>query len=315
MSNFNAVFLYAGQGSQKVGMGKDFYDNFEEYRKFFDQTLASLNLDFDPKKLMFEGPIEELSKTEYTQSCMALHAAALTHLLKMSGVTPKAAGGLSLGEYGALYAAEVFDAKEYVEITAFRGRVMMEAAKGIECSMSAILGLDPKTIEEECSAYSDGYVTVANYNCPGQTVICGEEKAVAAVEASLKDKGAKRCVRLNVSGPFHTKFMKPAGDRLEELFKKMDFKTPKLPVALNVTGQLCTDEDIKEMLVKQVQSSVRMEEDLRRFLENGEDTFVEIGPGNTVSGFLKKTARDMKKDVKIYSIDTISDFDKLLGEL
>ena len=305
----STVFLYAGQGSQKVGMGKDFYDNYETYRDFVD----SVKLDFDFKELMFNGPLEKLSQTEYTQGCMAVHAAGVTKLLLENGIKPEAACGLSLGEYGALYAAEVFDAETYVNITAFRGRVRMEAAKGCQCSMSAILGLEPGVVKEECDACSNGFVTVANYNCPGQYVICGDENAVTDTEERLKARGAKRCVRLNVSGPFHTKYMEPAGAALREYLEKIELNKPQIPVALNVTGSLYNGENLVDNLEKQVCNSVQLESDLRALINAGGDRFIEIGPGNAVSGFLRKTAKAMGVEVSVVSIDSVEDFKKLIG--
>lgn len=305
------VFIYAGQGSQKVGMGKDFYDEYPTYKEFID----SLDLSFDFKSLMHEGPIEELSKTENTQACMSAFAAGVTMLLNENGIKPDAACGLSLGEYGALYSAGVFTAEEYVKLTEFRGNVMMDAAKGHVCSMSAIIGAETSLVEETCNEYTgDAFITVANYNCPGQVVICGDEEGVASVEEMLKAKGVRRCIRLNVSGPFHTKYMKPAGDRLAEYFSKMNFNTPAIPVALNVTGEYYKDgDDIKELLVKQVQSSVRLENELRLLIEGNFDRYIEIGPGNAISGFLKKTAKAMGKEIEVTSIDSVEDFKKIIG--
>ena len=263
---------------------------------------------------MHEGPLEELSKTENTQACMAAFAAGITKLLEKEGIKPDAACGLSLGEYGALYAAGVFNAEDYVSLTAFRGRAMMEAAKGCDCSMSAVLGLDSEIVEETCKEYQGkGYVTPTNYNCPGQVVICGDEEAVVNVEKALKEKGAKRLVRLNVSGPFHTKYMKPAAEELRKYFEKMEFMTPSIPVALNVTGDIYKyGEDLKELLVKQVQSGVRLEDELSLFINKGYDRFIEIGPGNTIAGFLKKTARKLGKEISVMSIDKVEDFEKLI---
>lgn len=304
------VFLYAGQGSQKVGMGKDIYEEFPEYREVVD----SIENSSDYQKLMNEGPIEELSQTENTQPCMSVFAAGVTNVLKKNGIRPDAACGLSLGEYGALHAAEVFDADTYVNITAFRGRKMMEAAKGHHCSMSAILGMDAKTVEEACVASKDkGFITLANYNCPQQYVICGDEEAVLAAESYLKEAGAKRCVRLNVSGPFHTKYMEPAAEALREKLESISFHEPEIPVVLNVTGDfLKENENLKEMLEKQVKSSVHFEESLRKLMEAGADTFIEIGPGNALSGFAKKTAKAMEKEVQIISIDTAKDLRNLI---
>lgn len=307
-----AVFLYAGQGSQKVGMGKDFYEEYEAYRDFCN----SVELTFDHRTVMHEGPIENLSDTKYTQPCMAVFAAGVTDLLLSHGIEPEAACGLSLGEYGALYAAGVFSAQDFVKMTEFRGGAMAEAAKGLSCSMSAILGTDSKTVETACEAYSgEGFVTLANYNCAGQYVICGTEQAVADTEARLTEMGAKRCVRLNVSGPFHTHCMKPAGDKLAEYLKSVEFQAPKIPVALNVSGAFYKDgDDLKANLEHQVQSSVRLENDLQALIAAGYEKYIEIGPGNVVSGFLKKTARAMGATVEVITIETVEDFRKLIGE-
>lgn len=323
------VFLYAGQGSQKVGMGADFYQEYPTYRAWIDGLPDGEKI----KKLMHEGPIEELSRTENTQCCMAAFGAGITKLLLEVGIQPQAACGLSLGEYGALYAAGAYSAEDYVKIVTFRGRKMMEAAQGIDCAMSAVLGMDGQAIREVCQDYTrdnyrgfkKGYVTVANYNCPGQAVICGEEGAVAAVEARLKEKGCKRMVRLNVSGPFHTRFMKPAGDALEEFLKEIPFGKLQIPVTSNVTGgfygeSVCEQnaeyvgdsQHIKQLLVRQVQESVHLEDNLRTLLEAGYEHFVEIGPGNTMAGFLRKTARDMKRKVDVTSIERVEDLKKLI---
>ena len=304
------AFLYAGQGAQHVGMGLDFYETYPEYREFMD----SLQLGIDLKGLMHEGPLEELSKTENTQACMAAFAAGITRLLEEHGIKPDLAAGLSLGEYGAFYAAKVFSAEDYVKLTAFRGHAMMEAAKDTNCAMSAILGADRTLVEEALASYDgNGYITLANYNCPGQYVICGEKEAVESLEASLKEKGVKRCVRLNVSGPFHTKYMQPAGEALRAYFAGMNFAEPQIPLLLNVTGDYAKKgDDLKELLVEQVQNSVRLEDQLRKMLESGVDRIIEIGPGNTIAGFLKKTAKAMKVKINVISIDRVEDFKKLL---
>lgn len=306
------VFLYAGQGSQRVGMGKDFYDTFDEYRKIIDESSVS----FDMKTMMHEGPLEELTKTEHTQCCMAAFAAGVTAVLSKNGIRPDGALGLSLGEYGALHIAGVYDAHTYLKLTELRGRVMMEAAKGKECSMSAILGMEPAVVEEACKSVKDvGYVTVANYNCPGQYVICGDEIAVEAAERYLKEKGAKRHLRLNVSGPFHTKYMEPAAKELDKYLQTVTFEKPKLPVVLNVSGDFYDGKsDLKANLVRQVQSSVRFEDSIRNCLLQGADTFIEIGPGNALTGFVKKTARACGKEVKTYVIDQADDLKTLIAK-
>lgn len=306
------VFMYAGQGSQAAGMGKDMYEEFEEYRKVVD----SANIDSGFLKIMHEGSLEELSQTENTQPCMSIFAAGVTEVLRKNNILPDAACGLSLGEYGALYAAGVMDADTYINLTAFRGKEMMNAAKGHVCSMSAILGLDSKVVEEVCSQCAkEGFVTLANYNCPGQYVICGDEDMVTKAEELLKEKGAKRCVRLNVSGPFHTKYMMPAGNALRDKFAQINFAEPQIPVVMNVTGDFLPGKDaIAELLERQVQNSVRFEESLRKLLENGADTFVEIGPGKALTGFLRKTAKAMEKEVKVHNIETAADLHKIIEE-
>ena len=287
------AFLFAGQGSQKAGMGKDFYENRPEFAKILD----AVNLDFDIKDLMFNGPEEQLSQTRYTQPCMAAFAAGVTAILTKEGITPDYVAGLSLGEYSALHAAGVFDAKTLVELVAFRGKAMEEAAKGIECKMSAVMGMESGALLEICEkacTQTGKYVTVSNYNCTGQYVICGEEEAVAAAEVLAKEAGAKRSMPLKVSGPFHTKFMQPAGAALEQKFKEISFGEMKIPVIFNtLADELPADKAIEELLVQQVQSSIYMEDTIKLLAAKGVDTIVEIGPGKVLSGFIKRTAPEM----------------------
>lgn len=307
------AFLYAGQGAQKVGMGLDFYNEYETYRSVVDD----FSFGFDHRSLMHEGPMEMLTQTEYTQPCMSVFAAGVTELLKSNGIVPMMAAGLSLGEYGALYAAGVFENyQDYVKLTRFRGVEMAKAAEGKICAMSAVMSKDAALVAKACEAVSDqGYVTVANYNCPGQYVICGDEAAVAAAEVWLGEQGVRRCVRLKVSGPFHTKYMQPAGEALKAYFTTIPMYQPRIPVALNYTGDFYKEsEDVASLLVAQVQNSVRMEQALKQMLAEDVDVFVEIGPGTTLSGFLNKCAREMKKKVKVVTIETTDDFRKLMAE-
>ncbi len=287
------AFLYAGQGSQKTGMGRDFYENRPE----FAEILDTVNLDFDIKDLMFNGPEEQLSQTRYTQPCMAAFAAGVTAILAKEGIAPDYVAGLSLGEYSALHAAGVLDAKTLVELVAFRGKAMEEAAKGIECKMSAVMGMESGALQEICEkacAQTGKYVTVSNFNCTGQYVICGEEESVAAAEALAKETGAKRSMPLKVSGPFHTKFMQPAGEALEKKFKEISFGTMQVPVIFNtLADELTADTTIPELLVQQVQSSIYMEDTIKLLAAKGVDTIVEIGPGKVLSGFVKRTAPEM----------------------
>ena len=307
------VFLYAGQGSQRVGMGADFYQEFEAYRKVLDSLDITIR-DKSLRRLMEEADLEELSDTCITQPCMAAFAAGVTAVLKEMGIGPAAAAGLSLGEYGALHAAEVFSAKTYVELTANRGAYMAEASSVVDFKMTAVLGLTGEQVEECCNQCSDfGYVKTVNYNCPGQYVIGGEEKAVEKAEELLKEAGAKRLVPLKVSGPFHTAYMEPAAKKLEKYLEETEFAKPVIPVAFNSIGGFADEkQSIKELLKDQIQSSVYFEQDIKAFLEEGYENFLEIGPGSTLSSFVKKTAASLGKKVNVISIDKVSDLKKLL---
>lgn len=284
----NLAFLYAGQGSQHAGMGQDLYETYPLFRQILDDAPV----DFDLKKLCFEGPEDQLSQTRYTQPCMVAFAAGVTALLKERGIVPQAAAGLSLGEYSALQAAGVFTPREAIALAAFRGKAMEEAAQGMESAMYAVLNLDRNTLEEVCRKASEkGPVYLANYNCPGQIVIGGgREGAEEACRLAL-EAGARRCLPLKVSGPFHTPLMAPAGKALEEHFAGLSFGEMAYPVYFNCLGRPKTaEETIPQLLVRQVQTSVYMEDTIRHMADAGIDTIVEVGPGKALSGFVKKTA-------------------------
>ena len=288
----NLAFLYAGQGSQHAGMGQDFYETYPLFRQILDDAPV----DFDLKKLCFEGPEDQLSQTRYTQPCMVAFAAGVTALLKERGIVPQAAAGLSLGEYSALQAAGVFTPREAIALAAFRGKAMEEAAQGMESAMYAVLNLDRNTLEEVCRKASEkGPVYLANYNCPGQIVIGGgREGAEEACRLAL-EAGARRCLPLKVSGPFHTPLMAPAGKALEEHFAGLSFGEMAFPVYFNCLGRPKTaEETIPQLLVRQVQTSVYMEDTIRHMADAGIDTIVEVGPGKALSGFVKKTAPHIK---------------------
>ena len=300
----NLGILFAGQGSQKVSMGKDFYDQSVEFRKVFD-LLAEKE-----RKIAFEGPIEELSKTENTQPIMAAFAAGVVDALKAAGVVPKMAAGLSLGEYSALYAAGVFDSETLVDVVSLRGREMTKAAEGVECAMYAVLGMERDVLEECCKAAGNvGVVSMVNFNCPGQIVISGEKAAVEQAQQLAKEKGAKRCMALPVSGPFHTKFMEPAGWALAECFGNIKFNPMEIPVVFNAIGrEKGQDETVEELLVKQVSSSVYFEDSIKYMEAQGIDTVIEVGPGKTLSGFVRKTS----KNIKCLNIETYEDLLKVI---
>jgi malonyl CoA-acyl carrier protein transacylase len=285
------AFLYAGQGSQYVGMGKSIYDHYPTAKTIFD----SIKLDFDVKKCCFEGPEEVLNTTEYTQPAMVLVANAITAVLKEKGIIPDVVAGLSLGEYSALCASGVFNPQTGIELVRFRGQVMQEAVKGIDSSMQAVLGLDRETLQQACIEASKlGVVEIANYNCPGQLVIAGEKKAVELAGSIALDLKARRVLPLNVSGPFHTSLLKDASIKLEEKFKNIEFNEMNIPVVFNTTATyLKNQESIPTLLEKQVMSSVYFEDSIRFMINDGVDTFIEIGPGKILSSFVKKIDRNV----------------------
>jgi len=303
------AFVYAGQGSQKVGMGQDFYQEYPAFAHIFDHAPV----DFDLKKLCFQGPEGTLSQTRYTQPCMVAFAVGVTDLLYQEGIRPQAAAGLSLGEYSALYAAGVFSRGTVIATAAFRGKAMEHAASGLDCGMTAVLGLDREKLQTACDRASElGTVQICNYNCPGQLVIGGEKAAVDRAGELAKELGAKRCMPLKVRGPFHTHLMKPAGDALAAYFKTVAFGPMALPVYFNCKGGPRSEGDtVPGLLERQVQSPVYWEDTIRRMAADGIDTVVEIGPGKVLSGFFKKTA----PEIKTCHIDTAADFRSVVSAL
>ena len=299
--------LYAGQGAQHPGMGKEFYKGSPAFRAAFD----SAELDFDLHRVCFEDPDDLLNQTEYTQPCMVAFACGVTAVLAQQGVKPAYVAGLSLGEYSALEAAGVFTAKQAVELAAFRGKAMADAAKGIECGMTAVMNLDRDALAECCEEASVlGCVQICNYNCPGQLVIGGEKAAVEKAAELAKAAGARRCIPLKVSGPFHTKLMHPAGDALAKRFASEHFGEMETPVLFNCLGHEKADSDsIPALLEKQVQSSVYMEDTLRRLGELGVTDILEVGPGKALSGFVKKT---LGADVHCTAVETAEELEAFL---
>lgn len=281
------AFLYAGQGSQKAGMGKDLFEAYPAFAKVFDAA----ELDFDLKSVCFEDSDGLLSQTQYTQPCMVAFAAGVTAVLFEAGIRPEYVAGLSLGEYSALQASGVFTAKSAVELAAYRGKAMAKAAEGVQSAMTAVLNLDREKLEACCKEASAlGVVRICNYNCPGQLVIGGEKAAVERAGELAKEAGARRLMPLRVSGPFHTPLMQPAADALHERFKTEVFGEMNIPVLFNCLGREKGGETIAELLERQVKSSVYMEDTIRELERLGVDTIVEIGPGRALTGFVRKTA-------------------------
>ena len=295
------VYMFPGQGAQYIGMGKEFYDQFDVCKAVFDLACGVTGLDL--AALCFEEN-EQLNITEYTQIAMLTVEAAIYMAMEERGLKPDYAAGLSLGEYGALIVSKALDPADAFRIVRKRGIYMQEAVP-TGGAMAAVLGLDAQTIEKVC-AQTEGIVSVANYNCPGQIVITGEQAAVEQAGQALKEAGAKRIMPLKVSGPFHSEMLVPAGEKLAKEFENVTMRGIAVPYVTNVTADFVRDEEqIKRLLVKQVSSSVRWQQSIERLIEAGADEFVEIGPGHTLSGFMKK----INRDVAVFHIEKPEDLE------
>jgi len=300
------AFIFPGQGAQYIGMGKELFENIDVCKNIFN--IADKELDFELSKLCFEGTEQELNITENTQPAILTTSIAALMALSQRGIKCDVTAGLSLGEYSALVCSGVMDFKDAVKLVKKRGKFMQEAVPVGVGTMAAIIGLAANLVEEACSeAGTSGIVEIANLNCPGQIVIAGE---IAAVELACKnalEKGAKKAVRLSVSAPFHTSMLKPAADKLELELKNINLQNITIPVMTNVTGDYVKNRDeIKTNLKLQVMSSVLWETIIKNMIRDGVDTFVEIGPGKVLSGFVKKIDRKLK----VVNVEDMASLDK-----
>lgn len=301
------AFVFPGQGAQYVGMGKEFYEQISVSRKVY--TIASEVTGSNLPGLCFEKN-EQIDITEYTQIAMLTTEAAILAALQEKGVKADVAAGLSLGEYGAILTAGAMSLEDVFRVVRQRGILMQEAVP-TGGAMYAVLGMDGEKIAKICDE-TEGIVSVANYNCPGQIVITGKTEAVGQAAEALKEAGAKRAVLLNVSGPFHSKMLEGAGEELAKEMEKRTFEPLTIPYVTNVTAKYVTDiKETKALLAKQISSPVRWEESVRTMIADGVDTFVEIGPGKTLAGFMRR----IDKGVKVYNIETWEDMEKVIAEL
>lgn len=288
------AFIFSGQGAQYVGMGKNLYDNFPTARKIFDEADEVLQNKIS--KLCFEGPNEMLQETVNTQPAVLTHSVACYSVLKEEGVIPDVVAGLSLGEYSALVASEALEFRQAVPLVQKRGKYMQEAVPIGKGTMAAIIGLEREQVLDICElASSEGVVEAANFNCPGQIVVAGEVKAVNKAVDLAKAKGAKRAVILAVSAPFHCSLLKPAADNLAKELENVVIKDSKIPVVSNVNADFTSEGNkVKELLIKQVNSPVLWEDCIKKMINSGVDTFVEVGPGKALSSFVKKIDKTLK---------------------
>lgn len=297
------AFIFPGQGAQYVGMGKDFFENYECARNVYD--LAKEATGVDVADICFNEN-ENINKTEYTQIAILATEVAIAEIIKAKGKKADVCAGLSLGEYGALAQSNVMSLEDLFKIVRKRG-IYMQNAYPEGGAMEAVIGLDKEKVEEIC-AETDGIVSVANYNCPGQVVITGEEAAVKIAAEKLKEAGVLKCVPLNVSGPFHSLLLKKAGDELGAELEKVEVKDPEIPYICNEKATYVTrKEDIVPSLSRQVYSSVLWEQSVEKLIEDGVDSFIEIGPGKTLSKLVKK----INRNVTVVNVEKIEDLNKI----
>ena len=296
------AFLFAGQGAQAVGMGKDFYDNYPLAKVIYDNYP-------EIKDLCFEGPAEKLNQTAYAQKAMLLTSYTIASILKSNGIEPEYACGLSLGEYSALAFANTWKLDEAIEIITSRGEIMQNALPLGTSKMAAVIGLDRNIILDTIKNV-DGICEIANYNCPGQIVITGDNKGVDAAMPLLTAAGAKRVLPLNVSGAFHSSLLIPASKELRKTLDKFSPNKPIYKIIYNVSGKE-EEKPLNDLLEAQICHSVYFEDSLKYLKEQGVDTFIEIGPGKTLAGLVRKTLTD----VKCYSVVDVASLNQLLEEL
>ncbi len=308
-------FLFSGQGSQYIGMGKDLIEKYKSSRDIFDEADEALEMDLT--KMVTEGNQDELNLTENTQPAVLTTSMATLKAAEEKGLKPDVVAGLSLGEYTALVAAGAIAFAAAVKLVKKRGRYMQDAVPEGKGTMAAIIGLDEDKVQEAVEeAKQYGIVECANFNCPGQIVIGGEIEAVEKASAIAKEKGAKLVAPLKVSAPFHTSMLRPAADRLAEELKSISFEDLKVPLVSNVFAEYIEHKDhIKDILMNQVMKPVQWERSIQRMVNDGVDTFVEIGPGKTLSGFIKKIGRKEKIKLRIINIEDVKSLEKAVETL
>ncbi len=301
------VFMFSGQGAQYLNMGKEFYDTSEAAKNIFQ--LADETLGYKLSDIIFNDE-EKLNDTLYTQVAMFTLYAATLEVLKENNVEAEYACGLSLGEYGAFLYNNVYDFETGLRLLEKRGLFMNQASQSVSGKMSAILGLESETLLDIISNV-DGYCKIANYNTYGQLVISGEETAVLKVNELALERGAKRAILLNTSGPFHTELMSEASDSLQDYLKTVSLKEPTKKLLLNTTGDFYQNEDLKDVMSKQITSSVMFYQMIEKLLDEGVDTFIEIGPKKTLCGFVKKINRKLN----ILNVEDVDSLQKTLAKL
>lgn len=305
-------FLFPGQGSQSVGMGKDIYEQYEEARKVYDKVQHITGIDI--AKISFEGSEEILNETKYTQLAILTESLAILEILKANDIIAEMSAGLSLGEYSALINSNVLSFEEGVKLVQKRGEYMQNLLPSGEWQMAAIIGLTDEEVEEVCKKVKSGFAVPANYNSIGQVAISGEKQAIDEAEIIAKEMGAKRVMILKTAGPFHTEKLKESSDALRKELENVTIHKFETKVIKNLDGEFYKDtDDVKDILARHIINPVRFSKTIQNMLDNKIDTFIEIGPGKTLSGFVKRTPTD--KEIKILTINNVTSLQETIKEM
>ncbi|MBP3801708.1 MAG: ACP S-malonyltransferase [Clostridia bacterium] len=303
------AFLFPGQGSQVIGMGKDIYEKYKEAKIIYDKVKEITGIDI--AKISFEGPEEVLNKTQNTQLAVLTMSLAIIEILKNNNINAEISTGLSLGEYSALIYSKALELEKGIDLVKKRGEYMQNLAPKGDWSMAAIMGMSEEQIIDACNKVKNGFVVPANFNNVSQIVISGEKSGVEEAVQILKEMGARKAIVLNTAGPFHTEKLKDSSEALRKELDNVDFNKFKTKVVKNIDGKIYNDkDDMRDILARHIVSPVRFDKSIETMLEEGVDTFVEIGPGKTLSGFVKRTPTD--KQINIYNINNVETLENVI---